>query len=275
MNRGSRAQIVMNYVLLSVFALIAVYPLVGIVLASLYPSGTQPNGFSLPPSLHPGNFVTAWTDGHFGTYFRSSVIVSAVVVLVSTVLSILGGYALGTMRFRGSRTLFYVFLLGMIIPFEAIVVPLYYEMRSLQLLDTYWALILPEISGSVAFGVFWMRAFFLSAPPSLMEAARIDGASSWQTLWHVLVPYGRPAILTLVVLTFAGSWNEFFLALVMTTKNEFLTAPAGLSAFSNRHTTNVPLLSAGSVIVALPVVVVYILTQREFIKGMLTGALKG
>lgn len=275
MTTSSRTQVAMNYVVLVVFSLIAIYPLAGILLASLYPPNTNPSGFALPPSFHFGNYVQAWTDGHFGTYFRSSAIVATTVVGVSTVLSILGGYALGTMRFRGSKVLFSLFLAGMIIPFEAIVVPLYYEMRSLHLLDTYWAMILPEVSGSVAFGVFWMRAFFLSAPRSLIEAARIDGASSWNILWRVLVPFGRPAILTLVVLTFSGSWSEFFLALVMTTKQQFLTAPAGLSLFSGRYTSNMPLLAAGSVIVVMPVVIVYVFTQREFIRGMLTGALKG
>ena len=94
--------------------------------------------------------------------------------------------------------------------------PLYYDVRAMGLLDTYWALILLEVSGEVAFGIFWMRAAFLSAPPSLLEAARIDGASSWKTLWRIMVPFARPAILTLTVLTFADSWNEFFLALVFT-----------------------------------------------------------
>jgi raffinose/stachyose/melibiose transport system permease protein len=274
-NGTSRTQVVMNYLILIVFAAIAIYPLVGVLLASLYPPGTNPSGFSLPPSWHLGNYARAWTDGHFGMYFRSSVIVAVVVVVVTTLLSILGGYALGTMRFRGSKLLFYAFLLGMIIPFEAIVVPLYYDLRALRMIDTYWALILPEISGSVAFGVFWMRAFFLSAPRSLIEAARIDGARSWDVLWRVLVPYGRPAILTLVVLTFSGSWNEFFLALVMTTDPKYITAPQGLSLFTGRYTTNFPLLAAGAIIVVLPVVIVYVFTQREFIRGMLSGALKG
>lgn len=271
----SRRQVVLNYAILILFSAISIYPIVGVILASLYPPGTNPSGFALPPSWHFGNFVTAWDEGHFGMYFRSSVIVAVAVVVVSTVLSILGGYALGTMRFRGAKTIFYLFLLGMIIPFEAIVVPLYYDLRALRMIDTYWALILPEISGSVAFGVFWMRAFFLSAPRSLIEAARIDGASSWDILWRVLVPFGRPAILTLVVLTFAGSWNEFFLALVMTTDPKYITAPQGLSLFSGRYTTNTPLLAAGAVIVMLPVLIVYVFTQREFIRGMLTGALKG
>jgi raffinose/stachyose/melibiose transport system permease protein len=171
--------------------------------------------------------------------------------------------------------LFYTFILGLIIPTEATIVSLYYDMRSLHLIDTYWALILVEVSGEVAFGVFWMRAAFLSAPRSLLEAARIDGASTWQVLWRIMVPFGWPAILTLMVLTFADSWNEFFLALVLTTRDQYLTAPAGLQVFSGRYTTDVPLVAAGAVIVALPVVVVFVLLQRQFIRGVLSGAVKG
>ena len=118
-----------------------------------------------------------------------------------------------------------------------------------------------------------MRAAFLSAPRSLLEAARIDGASSWRTLWQILVPFARPAILTLTVLTFADSWNEFFLALVFTVNH--VTAPAGLASFSGRYTTNIPLVSAGAVMVAVPIVIVFIIFQRQFLRGMLTGAVKG
>jgi raffinose/stachyose/melibiose transport system permease protein len=219
--------------------------------------------------------VTAWTDGHFSTYFRSSAIVAAAVVVGSTFLSILGGFAFGAMRFRGSKTIFYLFILGLIIPTEAVIVSLYYDLQSLHLIDTYWALILVEVSGEVAFGVFWMRASFMSVPRSLLEAARIDGASSWTVLWKILVPYARPSILTLMVLTFADSWNEFFLALVLTTKDKFLTAPAGLQVFSSKYLTDVPLVSAGAAIVAIPVLIVFVIFQRDFIRGVLTGAVKG
>ena len=119
------------------------------------------------------------------------------------------------MRFRGSQILFYVFLLGLMVPIEAMIVPLYYDLRDLGLADTYWALILPQIGASVAFGTFWMRAFFRGVPRSLVEAARIDGASSWFTLWRVLLPLARPAVLTMTVLLFMWTWNEFLLALVM------------------------------------------------------------
>jgi raffinose/stachyose/melibiose transport system permease protein len=177
------------------------------------------------------------------------------------------------MRFRGSQLIFWLFILGLIIPTEATIVPLYYDVRAMGLLDTYWALIILETSGEVAFGIFWMRAAFRAAPRSLLEAARIDGANSWQTLWRVMVPFARPAILTLTVLCFADSWNEFFLALVFTINK--MTAPAGLASFSGRYTQDIALVSAGAVIVAIPILVVFVFFQREFLRGMLTGAVKG
>ncbi|HET9723935.1 MAG TPA: carbohydrate ABC transporter permease, partial [Actinomycetota bacterium] len=219
------------------------------------------------------NYITAWDQGRFSEYFRTSIVVAAVMVPASVVLSILGGYAFATMRFRGSKAIFYLFILGLIIPTEATIVPLYYDVQAMGLIDTYWALIILEVSGEVAFGIFWMRAAFVSAPRSLLEAARIDGASSWRTLWRIMVPFARPAILTLTVLTFADSWNEFFLALVFTINHP--TAPAGLASFSGRYTTDIALVSAGAVIVALPIVIVFIVFQREFMRGMLTGAVKG
>jgi raffinose/stachyose/melibiose transport system permease protein len=271
----SRAQVTMNYVLLILCSAVAVYPLVGVVFASLYPSGpgTSPSGFALPPTLEWGNYATAWDQGGFAESFTTSIIVAAVMVPASVILSILGGYAFATMRFPGSRAIFYLFILGLIIPTEATIVPLYYDVQALGLIDTYWALIILEVSGEVAFGIFWMRAAFLSAPPSLLEAARIDGASSWGALWSIMVPFAKPAILTLTVLTFADSWNEFFLALVFTINHP--TAPAGLASFSGRFTTETALVSAGAVIVALPIVIVFVIFQREFMRGMLTGAVKG
>jgi raffinose/stachyose/melibiose transport system permease protein len=161
------------------------------------------------------------------------------------------------------------------VPMEAMIVPLYYDLRDLSLTDTYWALILPQIGSSVAFGTFWMRAFFRTVPPSLVEASRIDGASSWFTLWRVLFPLARPAVLTMTVLLFMWTWNEFLLALVMVTSEGLRTAPLGLSFFQGRNTSDLTLLAAGAVIVALPVVVLYMFLQRHFIRGMLAGAVKG
>jgi raffinose/stachyose/melibiose transport system permease protein len=272
---ASRFQVTLNYALIILCSAVAVYPLIGILLASFYPAeqGVSPSGFALPPSFGWHNYVTAWDQARFSEYFTTSIVVAAVMVPASIVLSILGGYAFATMRFRGSKVIFYLFILGLIIPTEATIVPLYYDVQAMGLIDTYWALIILEVSGEVAFGIFWMRAAFLSAPPSLLEAARIDGASSWKTLWRIMVPFAKPAILTLTVLTFADSWNEFFLALVFTVNH--MTAPAGLASFSGRYTTQIALVSAAAVIVALPILIVFIVFQREFMRGMLTGAVKG
>jgi raffinose/stachyose/melibiose transport system permease protein len=270
----SRREQAVAYTILGAFSLFALAPIVGIVLTALQ----DPNGastFGAFDGLHFGNFADAWTEGHFGTYLKSSAIVTVVVVVVAGGLSILAGYAFGMMRFRGSEVLFYVMLLGLMIPTEAMIVPLYYDFRDLGLVNTYWALILPQIGTSIAFGTFWMRAFFRTVPRSLVEAARIDGASSWFTLWRVVLPLARPAVLTMTVLLGMWTWNEFLLALVMVSDEGLRTAPLGLSFFQGRNVTDLTLLSAGAVIVALPIVLLYVFLQRHFIRGMLSGAVKG
>ena len=270
----SRRELSLTYAVLGAFSLFALAPVVGIVLTALQdPDGLA--AFGSFNGLHPSNFMDAWNDGNFGPYLRSSVIVTVVVVTVASVLSILAGYAFGLMRFRGSQALFYVVLLGLMIPTEAIVVPLYYDYRDAGLTNTYWALILPQIGTSVAFGTFWMRAFFRTVPHSLVEAARIDGASTWFTLWRVVLPLARPAVLTMTVLLSMWTWNEFLLALVMVTDEGLRTAPLGLSFFQGRNQTDLTLLAAGAVIVATPIVLLYVFLQRHFIRGMLSGAVKG
>jgi raffinose/stachyose/melibiose transport system permease protein len=264
----------MNYGILMVFSTIALYPILVVLLTALQDPKNLSVGFGLPDGLHFENFSRAWTEGHFASYLRSSAIVTGTVVALSTLLSILAGYAFGTMAFRGRTVLFYLYLLGLMVPIEATIVPLYYDLRRVSLTDTYWALILPQTGLSVAFGTFWMRAFFLSAPRSILEAAKIDGASSWTVLWRVLAPMARPAILTMAALVFMWTWNEFLLALVMVSSETLRTAPLGLAFFQGQHTSDLSLLAAGSVIVAFPVVLAYILLQRHFIRGMLSGALK-
>jgi raffinose/stachyose/melibiose transport system permease protein len=270
----SRSEQTLGYVILGLFSIIALFPIVGILLTALQ----DPDGlatFGTFDGIHFENFKNAWEEGNFGTYLKSSVIVTVVVVVVSGFFSILAGYAFGQMRFRGATALFYVILLGLMVPMEAIIVPLYYDFREAGLTNTYWGLILPQIGVSVAFGTFWMRAFFRGVPRSLVEAARLDGASSWFTLWRVLLPLARPAVLTMTVLLFMWTWNEFLLALVMVSDEDLRTAPLGLSFFQGRNSSELTLMAAGSVIVALPVVVLYVFLQRHFIRGMLSGAVKG
>ena len=265
----------LTYVVLGVFALMAIFPLAVVLSAAMHPSGTLLDGVSLPDTLSLATFRDAWTQGHFGQLMRSSLLVAITVVVLTTACSIPAGFAFGTMRFPLSNVCFYVLLTGIVVPFEALIVPLYYGFRDHGLTNSYWGLILPQTALSISFGTFWMRAFFRSVPPELADAARVDGASSWRILWRVLVPIGRPAILTMVLLVFMWTWNEFLLPLVMISDELHRTAPLGLSAFQSRYGVDIPGVSAAAVLVAAPVVILYIVLQRQFLRGMLAGSIKG
>jgi raffinose/stachyose/melibiose transport system permease protein len=265
----SRSERLLSYGILLLFAAVALYPVLLILRTALQPDQVGDSG-----GLHFGNFVEAWDEGHFGSYMRTSVVVAVLVVGLSTTLSVLAGYAFGTMRFRGSEAIFYMMLLGIMIPAEALVVALYFDLRSLGYTDTLIAIVMPQVAQSVAFGTFWMRAYFRASSREVVEAARLDGAGHWRTLWSVLVPMGRPAITTMVVLIFMWTWNEFLIPLVMATSENLRTAPLGLAFFQGRYTSGTALLAAGATLVALPVVVVYLFLQRHFIRGMVEGAAK-
>jgi raffinose/stachyose/melibiose transport system permease protein len=269
-----RPRVIFNYSILLVFSILSVAPIVGIALLALREPSIGGTALTLVDGLHPANLVTAWDEARFEWSIRSSIIVAAAVVTAASILSVMAGYAFGTMRFRGSGLLFYTFLLGLTLPQEATIIPLFYGLNAVDLTDTYWALILPQVAQSVPFGAFWMRAFFRAVPSELTDAARIDGASAWTTLWRVLVPIGRPAIISMVLLFFVWTWNEFLLALVLVSDEQLRTAPVGLTFFRGRYSTEWTLLAAGSLIVAAPVVITYLFLRRHFIQGVLSGALK-
>jgi raffinose/stachyose/melibiose transport system permease protein len=264
-----------TYVVLIAFALLAIYPMVSILFLAFHKKTDLVTGFSLPTTFSLQTFVDAWNEGGFAQGMWGSALVAVSVTVVSAVFSLFTGYAFGTMRFRGSGILFNLIVLGLIFPYEATVIPLYYDFQAHNLTGTYWALILPQIGQSITLGTFWMRAFFLTTPRTLLEAGRIDGASSFRILRSILLPQARPALLTLCLLVFMYTWNEFLLALVMLQGGTDTTAPLGLSYFASATRAGDPTkVAAAAVLVATPVVLVYIFLQRHFIRGVLAGAIK-
>ncbi len=265
-----------NYLLLTLFTLAVLLPILGLFL-SAFKSDLQiiEGPFSFPSSFRMDNFIQAWSVGRFNLFFKNSVIVTLAVVLISVVLSVLTGYAFGLLPMPGKKWLYPVLLLGYMVPFEAVLIPLYFQMDKIGLLDTYWALILPQVGLSVSFGTLWMTSFFESLPTELIDAAVMDGGTRWQTLWVILFPLARPAVTTLIVLIFMWTWNEFLLALVMIQDETMRTLPVGLAFFQGRFSANVPLLASAALIVAIPTILVYIAFQRFFLRGMLGGAVKG
>jgi raffinose/stachyose/melibiose transport system permease protein len=269
-------QVVGGYAVLAFMAFVSLFPIVTIWLTAFKTNrDLAASFFGLPSAWRWENLLEAWDTGRFSAFFTNSLIVVVPVVVVSLVLSTLAGFAFARWRFRGSGVLFFLLLLGLMVPFEGVIIPLYYYTRSLGLLNTYWALILPQIGLSVAFGTFWMRAFFLSAEPELLDAAAVDGAGPLQALRLVMLPLAGPALMTLGVLFFTWTWNEFLLALVLAPGGSVQTLPVGLGFFVGQHTTDIPLLAAGATIVSVPIVVVFVVLQRSFIRGMVGGAIKG
>lgn len=261
---------VVTYLLLLFFTAFALVPLLGVVLTAVTP-GDSRSGFRIPASIDLMNFVEAWNRGHFATYMVSSILVTITVVLVTTVLSVLAGFAFARLKFFGSNIIFFVLLAGLLFPAEAFIIPLYYNLRSTNITDSYWALILPQIAQSLAFGIFWMRNQFVSFPGDVIEAARLDGATDLRTLWQIIVPPSMPSIMTMCLLVSMWTWNEFLIPLVMVTQDNLRTAPLGLAFFQGQHTTDYALLAAAGIIIAAPVVVLYFFLQRRFISGMLGG----
>jgi len=267
---------VLMYAFLTMAATIVLIPLISLFTVSLQPSDSSSTSLSWPANPDWDNYVIAWTKGDFPlpVLMVNSFLVALAVVPIGVTISVLAGYAFGTMKFPGSNVIFYVFMIGLVMPFEATIVPLYYQLRSMGLINNLWGVILPQIALFCAFGIFWMRQFFMATPPSLVEAARIDGANSLRILRSVLLPISWPPILTLATLMFIWSWNEFLLSLVVLDRGN-RTAPSGLGTFTGQWVSDIPALSAAAIIIALPTLILYIVLNRKIISGILQGAVKG
>jgi raffinose/stachyose/melibiose transport system permease protein len=263
------------YALLTIFTALILVPFALIALTAFKTQAELAAGvFALPQSLQWGNFATAWTEGRFGTYFLNSVIVVVPVVGASLLLCTLAGYAFAHLPLPGRGFLLGLLLLGMIVPLEGLIIPMYYNLRGVGLLNTYWALILPQVGLSIPFGTYLMWVTFQGLPEEVIDAAIVDGATRATVLWRILVPMARPTLGALTVFFFIWTWNEFLIPLVLVSSDSLRTLPVGLAFFQGRYTANIPVLAAGATVVAAPLIVVYVIFQRQFIRGLVTGAVK-
>lgn len=264
------------YAFLLVGCFIAIVPFVVTTLASLKTMPEIVQGvFVLPESPNWSTYSEAWSVGHFDRFFINSTVVAVAVVVPSVLFSAMSGYAFARYRFRGARLIFAYLLLGLVVPLQALVIPLFYLIRELHLLDSLWALILPQVALSMSFGTLLMRQAFAGIPAEISEAAVLDGANSWQLLWQVMFPLARPLIGTLALLFFIWTWNEFLLPLVVNIDPDYHTLPVGILYFQQRWTSNLPLIAAGATIIYLPLIAIFLLFQKQLVAGLTEGALKG
>lgn len=268
---------VLTYLFLSVLIIITILPLVAVFFASLKgPMDTITTSTFAPPRIWQwGNYLEAWMIGKFSIYFFNTVVVATAVTILGIIFGLLVAYSLVILKVPFSSFWMLLLMAGLILPTESIIVTLYYNLHYLGLLNTHWALILPQTAMSISFAALFLRPSLQGIPVELLDSARIDGCNRFSLIGNVVLPLIKPALTSLVVLFFIGTWNEVLLPLILTYKNELRTLPLGLYYFKWQHTSNTTLQAAGTIIVSLPPILVYIMFQRTFIQGVTSGALKG
>lgn len=256
------------------FSMIA--PFLWMVAVSLM---TSSQIFSTPPKLIPDpiyieNYINISKEIPLFKYFLNSSIVAIITTLGQVFISALAGYAFARLKFRYKEPLFFLFLLTMMVPPQVNIIPLFFIMRELHLIDTYHALILPGLFGG--FGVFLLRQWFKGFPSSFEEAAKIDGCNYFSIFFKIALPLAKPALVTLGIFTFITTWNSFMWPLIVTNSDTMRTLPVGIAVFkgSFRETTQWGQLMACAVISTIPVIGVFLAGQKYFIKGILLGGLK-
>lgn len=256
-------------------SLIVLIPIMWILFGAVKSRGRiirNPLGF--PETWHWNNFAEAWEGGNFSTYFVNSILVVVPVVVGVLFLALLASYAFALMSFRGRDFFFVLFLAGMTIPLSVLIIPLFYEMVTLGLHNTLWALILPQIAIALPFSILLIYSFIRDLPREILDSGRIDGCTSFGLLRYIVMPLSRPALLTLLVFNFMWTWNQFLLPTVLIQQDSKRTLPVGLNFFQGQFANDIPLLMAGATITFLPIILIYLVFQRHFIKGIAAGALK-
>ncbi len=233
--------------------------------------------FASPPQWWPNpltleNYVHVLTRISFLRYFSNSVLVAVVTTLGHVLFDTLAAYAFAKLSFPGRDRIFFIMLLALMVPFQVNLIPMFRIMGMLHWADTYLALIVPNLTN--VFGIFMMRQFLMSIPNELLDQARIDGCGEFAVFRKVVLPLALPGIATLVIFTFMGTWNDFLWPRIVTNSEAIFTLPVGLAQLQMKNTSNEAQIMAGTVLTALPMILVFLFMQRQFIEGMTAGALK-
>lgn len=265
-----------NYLLLSAIAFFMLFPLLWL-LSTAFKSGSE-NIFEFPPQLLPsqptfGNFIKVWQTNPMGRYLVNSLIVASLTVGFNLLFCSLAAYPLARLNFWGRDGIFTAIIATIMIPFQIVMIPLYVLTVQLGLRNTYLGLIFPSIAS--AFGIFLLRQAFLGVPKELVEAARIDGCSELGIWWHIMLPAIRPALMTLAIFVFIGSWSDFLWPLLILDQPEYYTLPLGVAKLAGTFSLDWRLVAAGSVISIAPVLLLFLLLQHYIVPTDAATGVKG
>lgn len=275
-NSTPKLKLVGSYVLLGAIAILMLFPLLWLLGTSLKSPAEDIFGF--PPQLIPSqptlqNFATVWREHPFGRYFLNSTLVSVLTVAFNLIFCALAAYPLARLDFKGRDIIFATIISTIMIPFQIVMIPLYVLTVQLGLRNTYLGMIFPSLAS--AFGIFLLRQAFQGVPKELEEAGRIDGCSELGIWWHIMIPAVKPALITLSIFVFIGSWSDFLWPLIVIDRPEFYTLPLGVATLAGQFSLDWRLVAAGSVISLLPVMILFGVLQRYIIPTDSGAGVKG
>ncbi len=249
---------------------------IGIMMFSGFKSTAEifTNPFGLPARWSFGNYVTAWNKASFAVYFRNSVLVSVVSIVLIVLVSSMGAYVLARFEFPGKRLVYLYILAGLVLPARLAIIPIFLLVRRIGLLDSLFGLCIVNTAGGLSFSIFLLTNFFKTIPVDLEDSARIDGAGSFRIYWQVNLPLLRPALATVAIFSFINVWNDFFFPLIFISTKARKTIPLGIQSFFGEFAVQWDLLFAGLNIAIVPVIVLFLLLSRQFIAGLTEGAIR-
>jgi ABC-type glycerol-3-phosphate transport system permease component len=264
----------LTYIILIALSIVMGFPLFWMVLTSFKKQREVFTTF-WPTSFELTNFERVWSSMNLPQHIQNSLYVTGVTVGIVVVAATLAGYAFAKLNFPKRDLIFYVFLAAMMIPGQAILIPMFIFLKRIGLLNTRLGLSFSMTGGAIAFAIFVMRAFFRSLPSELADAGKIDGCTEWGVFWRIFLPLSRPGIATIVIFQFMGTWNEFMFSTTFIYKPEFKTIQPALYQAVGRYSVDYTALSSGLILAIIPILIVFFALQRYFIRGLTAGAFKG
>ncbi len=263
-------------IILGVFAVIWLIPSLFALKTSLSDNGVAALGANSilsnwNPTLH--SYAALFQAGDIWNWYLASGITSLVTTALTVLFASMAAFALSRLAFRGRNVAFLLIILGIMIPTQVLIIPIFQELNSVGLLNTYWSVIFPQVPAVIA--VFIFKQFFDGIPRELEEAARIDGAGMWKIYWSVILPLSRPVIAAVAILTFVGVWNNLLLPLFVLSNPDLMTIPVGLATVQGSFGQRYADIQAGAILAALPLIILYLIFQRQIVEGVTGSGLKG